>query len=53
MIQEAPKVSVESVLVGDTQKWKVYYEGELIAIYEDEQWAHKFAGYINENYGGL
>jgi hypothetical protein len=31
-------------------KWRVYFDQELIATYEQEQWAQDFVNYLNENY---
>lgn len=31
-------------------KWRVYFNQELIATYEQEKWARDFANYLNENY---
>jgi hypothetical protein len=32
-------------------KWRVYYDQELIATYEQEDWAQKYADYLNTQGG--
>ena len=44
------KAKVVMAWVNMIPKWRVYYEQELIATYEQEHWAKKYADYLNGNY---
>lgn len=44
------KAKVVMAWVNMVPKWRVYFNQELIATYEQEKWAQDFANYLNENY---
>jgi hypothetical protein len=46
------KAELFQAFVNDKEQWRVYYNQELIATFEQEQWAQDFVNYLNETYGG-
>ena len=40
---------VMATILGE-HKWRVYYDQLLIATFVDEDWAQKYADYLNANY---
>jgi hypothetical protein len=55
------KAELFQAFVNDKEQWRVYYNQELIATFEQEQWAQdflkvliqEFVNYLNETYGEL
>ena len=44
------RARVVMATINGIHQWRVYYNQELIATYEQKDWAQKYADYLNENY---
>jgi hypothetical protein len=44
------KARVVMATINGIQQWRVYYEQKPIALFEQEDWAQKYADYLNTNY---
>ena len=41
------KARVVMATINGIQQWRVYYEQKPIALFEQEDWAQKYADYLN------
>lgn len=44
------RARVVMATINGVQQWRVYYDQLLIATFVDEDWAQKYADYLNANY---
>ena len=44
------RARVVKAWVNMVPKWRVYYNQEPIALFEQKDWAQKYADYLNANY---